>query len=112
MGNYLNGGQRIWLAISIVWVLAGGYWGYELGNRWNESAREEASSRLYQCLKDEDLGPNSEICEQREREVDRIRAYQWPAAVLVGLGPIPIAWAAAYFATAVVRRRRQPIPGA
>ncbi len=109
MGNYLKGWQRIGLVISIVWALGGGYWGYELGNRWNESAREDASSRLYQCLNDENLGPSSEICDQREREIDRIRAYRWPTAALVGLGPIPVAWAIAYFAAAVVRRRRQPL---
>jgi hypothetical protein len=108
VGSYLNGWTRIGLVISIAWALGAGYWGYELGNRWNESAREDASSRLYQCLNDENLGPSSEICEQREREMDRIRAYQWPVAALVGLGPIPIAWAAAYFATVVTRRRRQP----
>jgi len=109
MNNYLDRWWRIGLVISVLWALGGGYWGYVLGNRWSESAREDAASRLYQCLNDENLGANSEACEQREKEVDRIGNYRWPAAALVGLGPIPIAWALAYLALAMLRRTRQPV---
>jgi len=107
MGKYF-GCQRIGVVISVLWALGGGYWGYALGNQWSETAREDASSRLYECLNDENLGPNSEICEQREREIDRIGNYRWAAAALLGLGPIPIAWAIAYLAIAMMRRTRPP----
>ena len=104
---------RIWLAIaialSIAWALAGGVWGYRLGERWNESAREDAVSRFYQCLNDETLGAGSEVCQEREREIERIRAYQWPAAALLGLAPLPIAWLGAYLAISMARRKRREI---
>jgi len=102
----LNRRQAIGIAISLVWALAGGFWGYQLGNRWSESAGEDAISRLYQCLNNETSGPGSEVCEQREREMQRIRSYQWPAAALLGLGPIPIGWLAAYRVVGIVRRMR------
>jgi hypothetical protein len=102
---------RSWLvlgiALSMAWALAGGAWGYQLGNRWNESAREDAVSRFYQCLNDETLGAGSEVCQEREREIERIRSYQWPTAALVGLGPIPIGWLAAYLVIWIVRRKRR-----
>ena len=102
----LNRWQAIGIAISLVWALAGGFWGYQLGNRWSESAGEDAISRLYQCLNNETSGPGSEVCEQRERELDRIRAHQWLTAALLGLGPIPIGWVAAYLVIGIVRRMR------
>jgi hypothetical protein len=98
--------RRIGIAISVVWILGGGFWGYELGARWNESAREDAASKFYQCLNAESLGSRSEACEEREREMDRIRAYQWPTAALLGLGPIPLGWLLAYLAVGIVRRSR------
>ena len=102
----LNRGQAIGIAVSVVWALGGGLWGYQLGNRWGESAQEDAASRLYQCLNNETLGPGSEVCEQRERELDRIRAHQWLTAALLGLGPIPIGWVATYLVIGIVRRMR------
>ncbi len=102
----LNHWLGIGVAISLVWALGGGLWGYQLGNRWTESAREDAASRLYQCLNNETLGSGSEVCEQREREMARIRSYQWPTAALLGLGPIPIGWLAAYLTIGIVRRIR------
>ena len=102
----LDNWQGIAIVISVMWALGGGFWGYELGNRWNDSAREDAASRLYQCLNDESLGPRSEICEEREREMERIRAYQWPAVALLGLGPIPVGWLVAYLVIGIVRRIR------
>jgi hypothetical protein len=102
----LNHWLGIGIAISLAWALAGGFWGYQLGNRWSESASEDAASRLYQCLNDETLGPGSEVCEQREREMQRIRPCQWPAAALLGLGPIPIGWLVAYLVIGIVRRMR------
>jgi hypothetical protein len=110
MASYLERWQRIGLVVSLVWALGAGYWGYELGNQWSESAREDAASGFYQCLKDENLGPNSEICEQRERELDRIGDYRWPGAALLGLGPIFLGWVLAYLARAAVGRRKpEPI---
>jgi hypothetical protein len=101
-----NRWQAIGIAISVVWALAGGFWGYELGNRWSESASEDAVSRLYQCLNNEMLGAESEVCEQRERELERIRAHQWLTAALLGLGPIPVGWLLAYLVIGIVRRMR------
>lgn len=105
----LRGWLAIAIALSIAWALAGGVWGYRLGDRWNESAREDAVSRFYQCLNDETLGAGSDVCQEREREIERIRAYQWPAAALVGLAPLPIAWLAAYLAIGIARRKRREI---
>src|SRR5260370_9330584 len=100
----LNSWQAIGIGMSLVWALAGGFWGYQLGNRWSESASEDAASRLYQCLITETSGPGSEVCEQRERDMQRIRSYQWPAAALLGLGPIPLGWFVAYFLIGAIQR--------
>jgi hypothetical protein len=106
-----KGWRRIGLAASIVWASGGAYWGYGLGARWSESASEDAVSRLYQCLNDENRGAGSELCEQREREIDRVRSYRWSGAALVGLGPVAVAWGAAYLAAAALRRRKKPPSG-
>ena len=103
----LNAWQRTGLAVSLLWLLGGAYLGYALGDQWGESAREDASSRLYQCLNNENFGSGSEECEQREREMNRIRPHHWQSAALVGLGPIPVAWLGAYGMAAIVRRIRQ-----
>src|SRR5258708_2993004 len=100
----LNAWQRTGLVISLLWALGAGYLGYRVGDQWGESAREDASSRLYQCLNNENFGSGSEECERREREVNRIRPHHWQSAALVGLGPIPIAWLGAYGLAAIVRR--------
>jgi hypothetical protein len=90
--------------------LGGGYLGYALGDQWAESAREDASSRFYQCLNNENFGSGSEECERREREINRIRPHHWQSAALVGLGPIPIAWLVAYVLAAIMRwRERRPV---
>src|SRR5260370_34753869 len=104
----LNRWQAIGIAISLVWALAGGFWGYQLGNRWSESAGEDAISRLYQCLNNETSGPGSAVCEQRERAMQRSRSCQWPAAALLALGPIPIGWFRPYL---LIRLRRRMRPG-
>jgi hypothetical protein len=52
------------------------------------------------------LGAESEVCEQRERELERIRAHQWLTAALLGLGPIPVGWLLAYLVIGIVRRMR------
>jgi hypothetical protein len=105
----LNGWQRIGLVASIVWFLAGGFWGNKIAlddadalTRAQRDACIAQNKRLYG-----EYGPYDQVYTPCTNQVGANYIHNaeghWIAAALFALVPLPIAWLIAYVLIALGR---------
>lgn len=98
----LSGWQRVGIAVSVVWLLAGGYWGNSAGLHKGDFAVRQ----FRMCMENSPSPGNaSGAClDQFVKDYTGAIKDHWRDALQVGLVPIPIAW---LLAIGLVRRRRR-----
>ena len=105
----LNGWQRIGLVASIVWVLAGGFWGNEIAL---DEAWERTSAQRDLCVAENkrrygEYGPYEQVwtpcSDQFGANYVRNTEGHWMFAALFALVPLSIAWLIAYVLIALGR---------
>ena len=100
----LSGWQRVGVVLSVVWLLAGGYW----GNSRALHKGDFAVTQFAVCMENSRSPDNaSGVClDQFDRDYAEAIKDHWRDALMVGIVPIPLAWLLVYGWTGLVRRRR------
>lgn len=96
-----KGWRRVGIALSIVWLLAGGYWANSRALHKGDFAVREFAA----CLEDSPSPGNaSGVClNQFDRDYAGAIKDHWRDALIVGIVPILAAW---LFVFGLARRRR------
>ncbi len=93
----LNGWQRIGIVLSVIWAVAGGWWGKDNAT-YN---KEEIVNTAELCRRLGDLEPRLVECSMDPKETSTYRYLlgtprPWYGAAMVGLAPILFMWLAVY----------------
>jgi hypothetical protein len=100
----LSGWQRVGIALSVVWLLVGGYWGNSMGLHKGDFA----VTQFTVCMENSGAPDNaSGVClVQFDKDYAGAIKDHWREALIVGIVPIPVAWLLVYGLIGLVRRRR------
>ncbi len=100
----LSGWQRVGVVVSVVWLLAGGYWGNSMGLHKGDFA----VTQFTVCMENSRSPDNaSGVClDQFDKDYAGAIKDHWREALIVGIVPIPVAWLLVYGLMGLVRRRR------
>ena len=100
----LSGWQRVGVVLSVVWLLAGGYWGNSMGLHRGDFA----VTQFTVCMGNSGFPNNaSGVClDQFDRDYAGAIKDHWREALIAGIVPIPVAWLLVYGSIGLVRRRR------
>jgi hypothetical protein len=100
----ISGWKRVGVAVSVVWLLAGGYWGNSMGLHRGDFA----VAQFAVCLENsENPGNASGVClDQFDKNYAEAIKDHWRQALIVGIAPIPVAWLLIYGLVGLMRKRR------
>jgi|HubBroStandDraft_2_1064218.scaffolds.fasta_scaffold233463_2 hypothetical protein len=100
----LGGWQRVGVVFSVVWLLAGGYWGNSMGLHKGDFA----VTQFAVCMENSRSPDNaSGVClDQFDKDYAEAIKDHWREALMVGIVPIPVAWLLVYGLIGLARRRR------
>jgi len=100
----LKGWKRVGVVLSVVWLLAGGYW----ANSRDLHKGDFAVRQFTLCMANSRSPDNaSGTClDQFDRDYAHAIRHHWRDALIVGIVPIPVAWLLVYGLMGLVRRRR------
>jgi hypothetical protein len=100
----LKGWKRVGVAVSVVWLLAGGYWGNSRGLHKGDFAVRQFAV----CMENSsNPGDASGVClDQFDKDYAGAIKDHWRDALIVGIVPIPVAWLLVYGLMGLARRRR------
>ena len=95
--------RRIGVGLSLVWLLAGGYWANSTGLHKGDFA----VSQFALCVENSgNPGSAAGRClTQFDKDYPEAIRYHWRNALMVGVVPIPVAWLLVYGLSGLVRRR-------
>lgn len=99
-----KGWRRAGIALSTVWLLAGGYWGNSMGLH-----RGDFAVRQFNLCMENSANPGSAsgtCLTQFDKNYPEAIKDHWWEALLVGIVPIPVAWLLVNGAIGLVRRGR------
>jgi hypothetical protein len=99
-----RGWTRVGVVLSVVWLLAGGYWGNSRGLHKGDFA----VTQFTLCMANSRSPDNaSGAClDQFDRDYAQAIKDHWRDALIVGVVPIPVAWLLVYGLMGLVRRQR------
>lgn len=92
------------IVLSLVWLLAGGFWGNSAGLHKGDFAVKQFNM----CIENSaNPGDASGGClEKFAKDYAEAIKGHWREALMVGIIPIPVAWLLVYGLMGLVRRRR------
>ncbi|HWF63339.1 MAG TPA: hypothetical protein VN685_01870 [Rhizomicrobium sp.] len=96
--------RRAGIGLSIVWLLAAGYWANSAGLHRGDFAMTQ-----YRACIENSVNPGNAsggCLEQFTRDYTTAIKGHWRQALMVGIIPIPLAWLLVYGLTGLRRRRR------
>jgi hypothetical protein len=99
-----SGWRRVGVVLSVVWLLAGGYWGNSRGLHKGDFAVTEFTA----CMANSSNPGNASGACLNRFNTDYAEAIKdhWRDALLVGIVPILAAWLLAYGWMGLARQRR------
>ena len=100
----LSGWWRVGVVLSVVWLLAGGYWGNSMGLHKGDFA----VTQFAVCMENSrNPGNASGAClDQFDKDYAKAIKDHWREALIAGIVPIPVAWLLVYGLMGLIRRRR------
>ncbi|HEX4105586.1 MAG TPA: hypothetical protein VHX92_05090 [Rhizomicrobium sp.] len=95
--------KRIGIVLSVVWFLAGGYWGNSMGLHKGDFA----VTQFDLCLENSANPGNAsgECLTQFEKGYSEAIKDHWWEGLIMGIVPIPVAWLLVYGLIGLARRR-------
>jgi hypothetical protein len=100
----LSGWKRVGVVLSVVWLLAGGYWGDSRGLHKGDFA----VTQFTLCMENSRSPDNaSGVClDQFDKDYAGAIKDHWREALMVGIVPIPVVWLLVHGLMGLARRRR------
>lgn len=96
--------RRGGVVLSLIWLLAGGYWGNSAGLHKGDFAVKQ----FRVCMENSATPGNASggCLERFERNYAEATRGHWQQALMVGIVPIPVAWLLVYGLIGLARRQR------
>ncbi len=94
----MNGWQRVGVIVSVLWILIAGFHAYDASVEFRTNL---AVASMMSC--EEVHGASTECDSRLTQGMEGAYSDAWAAGAIVGLGPVPFAWASAYLSLFLVR---------
>jgi hypothetical protein len=96
----MNGWQRVGVIVSVLWILIAGF---HAQNASVEFRTNLAVASMMSCEATYKTGLSNQCDSRLTQGMEGAYSDAWAAGAIVGLGPVPFAWASAYLILFLVR---------